>query len=76
MLNDKQSVDLTRQELEVIEAALHTQEKILSVQSKAGSDPAAATKLTQLQGVLRSIRRQSPVFGGGTWTGMARAFFG
>jgi hypothetical protein len=37
LLDDTHNVDLTAQDLELIEAALHTHEKILSVQSRAGA---------------------------------------
>ncbi len=60
MMTDKLSVDLTPQQFAVIEAALHTQEKILSVQSLAGQDRVAANKLSELKTVLKSLRRQSP----------------
>jgi len=61
MLSTKTSVDLTPQEIELIEAALHTQEKILAVQSRAETGAAAAGRLSQLQAVLRNLRRQSGV---------------
>ena len=64
MFGDSRSVDLTPQQIEVIEAALHTQEKILSMQSKASTDGRAAQQLTRLQGVLRSLRRQAPMSNG------------
>jgi hypothetical protein len=58
MRNESHSVDLTKQDLELIEAALQTQEKILSVQSRAGSN-AARTRLNDLKGLMRRLRRQS-----------------
>lgn len=61
MMNNSTSVDLTPQEIEVIENALHTQEKILSMQSKASSDGQAARQLSRLQSVLRNLRRQAPM---------------
>ena len=45
MLDDTYAVDLTKQDLELIEAALQTQEKILSVQSRAGGSAARARLL-------------------------------
>lgn len=59
MLDDTHSVDLTKQDLELIEAALHTQEKILSVQSRAGGS-AARERLNILKGLMRRLRRQTP----------------
>ena len=61
MINNSTSVDLTPQEIEVIENALHTQEKILSMQSKASNDGQAARQLNRLQSVLRNLQRQSPI---------------
>jgi len=62
----------------MIESALHTQEKILSVQSRAGQDGSAARRLDELKSVLRKLRRQSPRPHGSapSWTRMARALFG
>lgn len=44
-------------DLEVIQDALFTQEKILAVQSRAGGN-AAKMRLNDLQGLLRRMRRQ------------------
>ena len=60
MKQNTHSLDLTPQELHVIEAALHTQEKILSVQSRAGGDGLARTRLEELKSVLASLNRQRP----------------
>ncbi len=79
MMHNKQSVDLSPAEIEVIEAALHTQEKILAMQSRAGGDTTAATRLTQLKSVLRNLRRQNPIHQARPAQGfsaMARSFFG
>ncbi|MEO0937969.1 MAG: hypothetical protein AAFY38_07420 [Pseudomonadota bacterium] len=59
MLDDTQTIGLTARELELIEAALQTQEKILSVQSRAGGGQAKA-RLADLQGVQRRIRGMVP----------------
>lgn len=59
MLDDVQKVDLTRQDLEIIEAALATQEKILAVQSRAGGR-SARTRLNDVKGLMRRMRRQMP----------------
>ena len=55
MSNDKVNVDLTRDELAVIESALRTQEKILSVQSRADDDGTVRERLAVLQQVLRTL---------------------
>lgn len=77
MICNTHSVDLTPQDIEVIEAALHTQEKILAVQSKASTDGAAAAKLGALKSVLRTLRRQTPAQKKTeSWGGLGRVFFG
>lgn len=76
MMKDKHSVDLTPQELDVIQSALQTQEKILSVQSRASGDGKVATRLGELKSVLRSLRRQSPKTRPQGWFSMARTLFG
>lgn len=53
------NVDLSKQDLEMIEAALQTHEKILSVQSRAGEGTARA-RLNDLKGLMRRLRRQTP----------------
>ncbi len=78
MKNMKTSVDLSQQELGVIEAALRTQEKILSVQSRANGDATARARLNELQAVLRTLDRHLDVPAPEQcqgWSGMARAFF-
>jgi len=77
MRDDTHSVDLTIQDLELIEAALQTQEKILSVQSRAGG-AAARTRLNDLKGLMRRLRRQTPSSHGGSsasWSQAARQLF-
>jgi len=77
MRDDTHSVDLTIQDLELIEAALQTQEKILSVQSRAGGS-AARTRLNDLKGLMRRLRRQTPSSHGGpsaSWSQAARQLF-
>ncbi|MEM1352214.1 MAG: hypothetical protein AAGF27_07705 [Pseudomonadota bacterium] len=54
--NSKMGLDLTVQEIELIEAALHTQKKILNVQSEAGGT-GASKKLTDLHRLLARIGR-------------------
>ena len=77
MLDDVHSVDLTKQDLEMIEAALHTQEKILTVQSRAGG-ATARDRLNELKGLMRRLRRQSPEPNAGpsqSGSQMARSLF-
>ncbi len=77
MIDNVQTVDLTRDDLELIEAALHTQEKILTVQSRAGGS-SARTRLNDLKGLMRRLRRQVPqaeVTNEKSWTQMARSIF-
>lgn len=78
MKSNTQSVDLTLQEIKLIEAALQTQEKILSVQSRAGQDTSVSGKLGDLKALLRTLRRQTPKrdTSGRQWTRMARTLFG
>ncbi len=59
MADEIHSVDLTAHDLELIETALQTQEKILSVQSRAGGS-AARTRLNDVKGLMRRLRRQTP----------------
>lgn len=72
MLDETHSVDLTLQDLELIEAALQTQEKILSVQSRAGGS-AARTRLNDLKGLMRRLRRQTPSSQGAPCAGWSKA---
>ncbi|MEP1200949.1 MULTISPECIES: hypothetical protein [unclassified Tateyamaria] len=77
MLDETHSVDLTLQDLELIEGALQTQEKILSVQSRAGGN-AARTRLNDLKGLMRRLRRQTPAPQGAesaSWSQAARQLF-
>ncbi|WP_299687724.1 hypothetical protein [uncultured Tateyamaria sp.] len=77
MLDDTYAVDLTKQDLELIEAALQTQEKILSVQSRAGGS-AARARLNDLKGLMRRLRRQTPAPAGAetpSWSQTARSLF-
>lgn len=77
MTGDTHNLDLTKQDLELIETALQTQEKILSVQSRAGGDTARA-QLNDLKGLLRRLRRQTPTPNAGcahSWGQAARQLF-
>jgi hypothetical protein len=78
MAEEKQSLDINPQERALIEAALHTQAKILNVQASAGGN-AARQRLNEVKRVLARIDQQKP---GDTrarcnatgWRGMARIF--
>ena len=79
MLNNKLSVNLTNDEISVIESALRTQEKILSMQSRADGDGTARDRLSALQQVLRTLEMQSaipPQSQGAGWSSVARSIFG
>ena len=77
MISNKQCVDLTPQEIAVIQSALQTQEKILSVQSRANGDETVRARLGELKRVLKSLRRHSPdTTRQPSWSERARALFG
>lgn len=66
------------QELAVIEAALHTQSKILNVQASAGG-AAARARLNEVKEVLATLAQQKPTeqnprrrWFGFAWTGWSR----
>lgn len=73
---EKQTLDLTPHEISVIQSALHTQEKILSVQSRASGDGTVATRLSELKGVLKTLRRHAPEQQSGGFRSFTRALFG
>ena len=54
MFDAKQKLDVSQDELAVIEAALHTQVKILTVQASAGGS-GARRKLNEVKRVLAQI---------------------
>mmetsp|Transcript_39674 Transcript_39674/g.89950 ORF Transcript_39674/g.89950 Transcript_39674/m.89950 type:complete len:87 (+) Transcript_39674:26-286(+) len=56
MLDNLHNLDLTKKDIELIEAALHTQKKILSVQSQAGGS-GARKKLTDIKHLMKRINR-------------------
>jgi len=75
MANDLNRLDLTAKDLAMIEAALHTQKKILSVQSQAGRT-GARHKLSELKHLMNRIGRnkcEAPATV--SWAQMARSFF-
>ena len=70
MSYDFNKMDLSEQDMAMIEAALQTQKKILSVQNQAGGAD-AAQKLTELKHLMRRlgrVRPQRPVQSGWTWS--------
>lgn len=80
MLDERTTVDFTRQELELIEQALQTQKKILSVQNRAGSAN-VSTRLNDLKGLLKRLNRKTTEVAqprpcsSGDWTNFARTLF-
>lgn len=60
MLDNLNGLDLTAKDIEMIESALHTQQKILSVQSQAGGT-GAVQKLTEVKHLMNRIGRARPV---------------
>ena len=59
MFGKQQAIDVSAQEISVIEAALHTQSKILNVQAGAG-DAMAVTQLNEVKQVLARLAQQKP----------------
>lgn len=78
MFDTHERLDVTQDELAVIEAALHTQAKILHVQAAAGGS-GARRRLNEVKRVLaqvsqqREVERQSPRRSILGWFGMARS---
>ena len=58
MLDNVHNLDLTAKDIELIESALHTQKKILSVQSEAGGS-GARKRLTDLKHLMKRINRRT-----------------
>ncbi|WP_300032173.1 hypothetical protein [uncultured Roseobacter sp.] len=56
MLETHRNLDLSKTDFELIEAALHTQKKILMVQSEAGGR-GARKKLTDLKHLMKRLNR-------------------
>ncbi len=80
MIDKTHTLGLSQAELSVIEAALHTQSKILGVQAGAGGS-AALARLNEVKQVLAVIAQQKPVEkkpcksrGLRCWFGMSRIF--
>lgn len=77
MFSDTKNMDLTRKDLELIEAALHTQQKILSLQCEAGG-AGARENLTDVKHLIKRLGRQvpqRPQAPAPSWTQMARSLF-
>lgn len=77
MLNNLHSLDLTADDIEMIESALHTQKKILAVQSEAGGS-GARKKLTNLKHLMKRINRNTSrksVPQTQSWSDFARMLF-
>lgn len=75
MFENLNRLDLTTKDIEMIEAALHTQKKILAVQSEAGGT-GSRRKLTALKQLMKRVSRArgaKPAETSASWTQMARA---
>ena len=59
MFDKSVNLEIAAKDLELLEAALHTQSKILLVQASAGSN-AARSKLNQVKRLLASLESQRP----------------
>lgn len=79
MFDTQQKLEISPEELSIIEAALHTQSKILNVQASAGGQ-AAQVRLNDVKRVLAVVAQHSvrpktaarkPATG---WFGMSRIF--
>ncbi|WP_432816999.1 hypothetical protein [Sulfitobacter sp. JB4-11] len=77
MFEKMQKIELSRDELEIIEAALHTQSQILNVEAGAGATT-ARERLNGVKRVLTMLDQQRPVDEAakprttGGWFGMSR----
>lgn len=77
IMDNLNRLDLTTKDIELIEAALHTQKKILAVQSEAGGT-GARQKLSDLKYLIKRIGRARPqpsATNPVSWTQIARGFF-
>ena len=78
MLENVKQLELSAKDIALIEAALHTQEKILSVQREAGG-AFAHEKLSDLKHLLKRVRRARPQRAAcmaSVWTYLAGSLFG
>lgn len=77
MIDNLHTLGLTAKDIELIESALHTQKKILSVQSEAGGS-GARKKLTDLKHLMKRINRgvsPAPKVQAQGWGHFARTLF-
>lgn len=78
MLDTANKLDLTAKDLELIEAALQTQKKILSMQSEAGRT-GARQKLSELKSLIGRIGKSKQPDNSSeclSWSLIARSIFG
>lgn len=79
MTDRQQKLEISAEDFAVIEAALHTQSKILHVQATAGGKD-ANTRLNQVKRTLSTLAQQKPVENDRPpcppvrWFGMSRIF--
>lgn len=59
MLDNNKKIEVSAEQLEVIESALHTQSKILNVQAEAGGN-AARQRLNEVKRLLALLSQQKP----------------
>jgi hypothetical protein len=59
MFDDSNRLALTAKDIELIESALHTQKKILSVQSDAGA-ASARDRLAEVNHLMKRVARAAP----------------
>ncbi|GLQ27277.1 hypothetical protein [Sulfitobacter pacificus] len=77
MFDKQQTLEVSAHEIAVMEAALHTQSKILNVQAGAG-DAQAISQLNEVKQVLARLAQQKPVAQkpagrmGFPWCGLSR----
>lgn len=78
MLENAHNLDLSARDLKLIQDALYTQEKILSVQSRAGGN-AAKLRLNEVKELMRRVDVKAPQRESEnrkSWIGLTRALFG
>ena len=59
MLDNNKKIEVSAEQLEVIESALHTQSKILNVQAEAGGDT-ARRRLNEVKRLLAQLSQHKP----------------
>ncbi|MEM6940461.1 MAG: hypothetical protein AAF943_03830 [Pseudomonadota bacterium] len=60
MIDKLQKLEVSAEELAVIEAALHTQSKILNVQASAGDNTGARAQLGKVKSALARVTQLRP----------------